>query len=191
MAKASGSTRTITSGVTSVAAAHSEYVKEMGSGRYDLSQSYFSEESGGSVLVYKGRTPDADEMFAAKAMANDGLTVKITPEGKIEFSSGLNPKDNPVYADGLVNGFTYEQSSKNPTPPDIETRTKAADRALKHAYDKRASIPLIYDKFGKFHRSDIEAGIKRFEDKMKSHRFKTILVVDRRGNVWEHRHNDT
>ena len=88
MAKASGSTRTITSGGTSVAAAHSEYVKEMGSGRYDLSQSYFSEESGGSVLVYKGRTPDVDEMFAAKAMANDGLKVKITPEGKIEFSTG-------------------------------------------------------------------------------------------------------
>ena len=68
----------------------------------------FTAESGGSVLVYKGRTPDADEMFTAKAMANDGLSVKITPEGKVEFSTGINPKGNPVYADGLVDGFTYE-----------------------------------------------------------------------------------
>ena len=129
-------------------------------------------------------------MFVAKAMANDGLSVKITPEGKVEFSTG-EWGGNPVYADGLVNGHTYEQATKTPTSRSDDALRNAADQAIKHAYDKRDSIPLIYDKFGKLHRSDIEAGIKRFEDKMESHRFKAILVVDRHGNIWEHRHNDT
>lgn len=190
MAKASGSTRTITSGVTSVAAAHSEYVKEMGSGRYDVSQSYFSEESGGSVLVYKGRTPDVDEMFAAKAMANDGLTVKITPEGKIEFSTG-EWGGNPVYADGLVNGHTYEQATKTPTSRSDDALRNAADQAIKHAYDKGAKVALIYDKAGSFHREHIEAGLRKFEMHNKSWRFKAILVVDQHGNLWEHQHNST
>ena len=122
-------------------------------------------------------------MFTAKAMANDGLSVKITPEGKVEFSTG-EWGGNPVYADGLVNGHTYEQATKTPTSRSDDALRNAADQAIKHAYDKGAKVALMYDKAGSFHREHIEAGLRKFEMHNKSWRFKAILVVDQHGNLW-------
>lgn len=156
--------------------------------KFDESLSYFNSESGGSVLIHQGRTPDADEYDVAKAMANDGHSIRITPEGKIEFSTGKTNKGDHVYADGVVSGYTYEQATKKPERQDPEALAKAVDRALKHAYDKRAQVPLIYDKFGMFHRHDIEAGLARFESR-NSYRFKAILVADQHLKIWEHVHN--
>lgn len=139
--------------------------------------------------MYNERKHDPDEYAAALVMAKDGLIVKLTPEGKVEFANGIGRKGDPVYADGLVNGHTYEQQTKNPQSNSFENLKNAVDNALQHARDKNASLPLIYDKYGKFHREHIEAGLSQFEKYYPDYKFKAILVVDIHGNLWEHQHN--
>lgn len=166
------------------------YLGEMSSGKYDFDKSFFNDKNGGFLLVHKGRKPsasDVEEMEVARAMAQDGLPVTMTPEGKIEFSTGFTSHKNPVYADGLVAGYSYEQATKNPQSHDPESLTKAVDQAIKHAYDKRAQIAVIYDRYGNFHQNDIDAGIRRFESR-NSHRFECIITVNKRKEVhyWYH-----
>lgn len=168
--------------------AYGEYKSKLASGDYDIGRSRFFEGKNGMMLVHKGRKDDPDESAVAEAMAKDGLIVELTPEGGVKFSTGKNAKGNPVYADGLVNGYSYEQATKKPSKFDSESLSKSVDKALKHAYDKRAQIPLIYDKYGSYHRENIEDGLSRFE-KMNQYRFKAILVVDKYGNIWVHQHN--
>lgn len=188
MAKASGNTRTVQPISGTRTQNYQVYKNEMAMSDVDASQSYFSKSKGGYVIGMQGRKFDASEFEAAKAMANDGHIVVLTPEGGVKFRNGKTKKGNYVYADGLVNGNTYEQQTKKPTQYDSKSLAKSIDGALKHAYDKRAQIPLIYDKYGSYHREHIEAGLLRFET-MNKFRFKAILVVDKSGNVWEHQHN--
>lgn len=190
MPKASGNTRTIrpTSGPRTQNYLVFKYETAMSD--IDASKSYFSKKSGGYVLTMTGSTHSDDEIAVAKAMANDGLLVVLTPEGGVKFRSGKSKKkeEDYVYADGLVNGYTYEQQTKNPQLGTKQNLTNAIDSALQHARNKNAQIPLIYDKNGKFHRDDIENGLKQFEENA-SYRFKAVLVVDKNGNVWEHQHH--
>lgn len=188
MAKSSGGTRVVrpTSGTRTEN--YKIFQNEMAMSDVNSNQSYFSKKSGGYVIGMQGRKSDEAEFEAAKAMADDGMLVVMTPEGGVKFRSGKTKKGDYVYADGLVNGYSYEQQTKNPTAFDSESLSKSVDGALKHARDKHAQIPLIYDRYGKFHRGDIENGLKRFEDRS-SYRFKAIIVVDKKGNVWEHTHN--
>ena len=188
MPKASGNTRVVRPTSKTRTQSYKDYIDGISSGLYDVELSKFYKTKGGFLLVSKERKYDDNEYKAAEAMAKDGLIVKLTPEGKIEFSTGRTNNGDPVYADGLVNGYSYEQQTKNPLNSDKESLEKSVDGAIKHAYDKRAEIPLIYDRYARFHRDDIEAGLKRFEER-NQYRFKAILVVDKHGNVWEHRHN--
>ena len=188
MAKGSGGTRIVTPTLNTRAYNYSVYRRELHLSDVDPDQSYFSHKKGGYVIAMKGRKYDAAEAEAARAMADDGLIVTLTPEGGVKFRTGKTKKGDYVYADGLVNGFSYEQQTKKPTKTDSESLVKSVDQALKHAYRKQAQVPLIYDRFGSFHRNHIEEGLKRFEQ-MSRYRFKAILVVDKHGKVWEHQHN--
>ena len=65
---------------------------------------------------------------------------------------------------------------------------KAVNKALEHAKKKEADIAVIYDKHRTYNRSEIEAGIKRYEG-LNKYRFKKIIVIGSSGNVHVHTHN--
>lgn len=193
MAKASGNTRTVrpTSGTRTQN--YQIYKNEIAMSDVDASQSYFSIKSGGYVIAMKEekkKQRSAEEKEVAEAMADAGFIVVLTPEGGVKFRSGKSKKKvgDYVYCDGLVNGHTYEQATKKPQSTERQNLINAVDNAIQHAQDKNAQIPLIYDRYGRFHKEHIEAGLKQFEENS-SYRFKALLVVDQYGNVWEHQHN--
>lgn len=188
MAKTYGTTRIFQPSIRSRTSAYKEFKEKLGSGNYDESCSYYSKKSGGYLLVIGQQKRDIAEIEAARAMANDGLLVIMTPEGGIEFRTGKSRKGGFTYADGIVNGFTYEQKTPNPGSNNDAKLANSVDNALQHAQDKSCQIPLIYDRYGKFHREHIEKGLAQYES-CSNYRFKAILVIDRNGNVWEHRHN--
>ncbi|MBD5289783.1 MAG: hypothetical protein HDS26_03765 [Bacteroides sp.] len=189
MAKHSGQTRTIRPSSNTKEANYANFEYDIkNSPDIDPEKSYFSHASGGFLLTMTGCQHDAAEYEAAKAMADDGLLVVLTPEGGVKFRTGKRPQGGFTYADGLVNGLSYEQQTKKPAKTDNDSLIKAVDQALKHAKEKQAQVPLIYDRYGSFHREHIEDGLKRFEERSR-YRFKAILVVDKHGNVWEHGHN--
>lgn len=188
MAKASGGTRYVRPTSNTRTENYLVYKRELSLPDIDPSQSYFSKKKGGYVLAMKGRKYDPSEAEAAKAMADDGLLVVLTPEGGVKFRTGKSKKGGYTYADGLVNGYTYEQQTKQPEAMDYDSLVKSIDGALKHAYKKKAHIPLIYDRYGHFHREHVEAGLRRFETRSK-YRFRAILVVNQKGELYEHQHN--
>lgn len=189
MAKSSGGTRMVRPTSNTRTQNYQVYRNDLKSPDVNAAESYFSKAKGGYVIAMNGSKHSSEEHDAARAMADDGLIVTLTPEGGVQFRTGKNKDGGYTYADGLVKGWTYEQATKHPKKLDAQSLAKSVDGALKHAYDKRAQIPLIYDKYGVFHRQNIEDGLKRFEERNK-YRFKAILVVDQKGNVWEHRHNE-
>lgn len=191
MAKVSGNTRTIhpTSGTRTQN--YQVYKNEIAMSDVDASQSYFSKKSGGYVIAMnedkrKQRSPE--ELEVAHAMANAGYAVILTPDGGVKFRSGKSKKGDYVYCDGLINGYSYEQKTPAPQSSTERNLLNSVDNAIQHARDKNAQMPLIYDRYGRFHKEHIEAGLKQFEDNS-SYRFKAILVVDQYGNIYEHQHN--
>lgn len=188
MAKASGGTRTVRPTSNMRAQNYLTFKREINLPDVDASQSYFSKKKGGYVIGMAGRKQDDSEFEAAKAMADNGLLVVLTPEGGVKFRTGKSRKGGYTYADGLVNGYAYEQKTANPQGELHQRLVNSIDNALQHARDKSAKIPLIYDRFGKFHREHIEEGLKQFENNA-SYRFKAILVVDKNGKIYEHQHN--
>lgn len=121
-------------------------------------------------------------------MADAGIMVTLTPENDIAYASTFDPKGNPKYTDGKLSVHTYEQRTPN------KLNNRGADHtinsALRHAASKNADIAVIYDKSGLFHRGDINNGIKRYESYANNkHRFKAIIVVNQRGEVYEWNHS--
>lgn len=190
MAKASGGTRAAKPTKLSVSKSRSIYKYEISMPDIEGKRSYFSEKSGGYMLFMKGRKFDTFEDETARAMADAGFFVVLTPEGGVKFRTAKSKKKEGdyVYSDGLVQGFTYEQQTKKPINKNFQNLVNSVDNALQHAKNKGAQIPLIYDKYASYHREHIEAGIEQFENNC-SYRFKAILVVDSKKNVWQHIHN--
>lgn len=191
MAKGNGGTRTVRPTSNTRTENYKVFQREMSLADVASSQSYFSHKKGGYVIAMKGRKYDAAESEAAKAMADDGLLVVLTPEGGVKFRTGKSKKKGGdyVYADGLVNGFTFEQQTKSPQKQTYENLVNSVDSALQHARDKNAQVPLIYDRNGSYHREHIEAGIAKFERFYPNTKFKAILVVNKHGRVYNHNHN--
>lgn len=191
MAKASGNTRTVRPTSETRTQNYQVYKNEIAMSDVDASQSYFSIKSGGYVIAMKEekkKQRSAEEKEVAEAMADAGFIVVLTPEGGVKFRSGKTKKGDYVYADGLINGNSYEQKTPAPQSSEETNLINSVDNAIQHARDKNAQIPLIYDRYGRFHKEHIEAGLKQFEANS-SYKFKAILVVDKYGNVWEHQHN--
>ena len=81
--------------------------------------------------------------------------------------------------------LTYEQS----TPESIKTQAEnTVANAIKHANTKKSQIALIYDRSNLFHREDIEDGMRTYQTKDKQWRkkVKAVLVVNAKGEVYEH-----
>lgn len=188
MAKGSGGTRVVRPSSGTRTQNYQVYKNDLNSPDVNAAESYFSRAKGGYVIAMNGSTHSQEEHEAAKAMADDGLIVTLTPEGGVQFRTGKSKKEGYTYADGLVKGWTYEQQTKNPSKDTFESLRNSVDNALQHARNKNAQIPLIYDRYGRFHREHIEAGLRQFENNS-SYRFQAILVVDSNGKVYEHIHN--
>lgn len=158
----------------------------LATGKYDIEKSYLS-DSGAYVLFENGHNYQSEEVEAAKAMADSGIIVKLTPENDISFASAVDPRGNPKYTDGKLSVHTYEQR----TPNRINERgaDHTVNSALRHAASKNADVAVIYDKSGILHRGDIQNGIKRYESYPNNrHRFKAIVVVNQQGKVYEWQH---
>ncbi|MCM1337719.1 MAG: hypothetical protein NC187_08195 [Candidatus Amulumruptor caecigallinarius] len=163
-----------------------EFRAALATGKYDVEHSYMS-DSGAYVLFEKGHNFQAEEVEAAKVMADSGIIVKLTPENDISFASAKDPKGNPKYTDGKLSVHTYEQR----TPNKINERgaDHTVNSALRHAASKNADVAVIYDKSGLLHRGDIQRGIQRYESyHQNKHRFKAVVVVSQQGKVYEWQH---
>lgn len=187
MAKSYGGNKVVTPNVSKKDKSRNGYNNELSSGNYDRSRSYFSEVGGGYVLFHKGHNVDKNEIEAARIMADNGYAVELTPESGVKFMKKINGKEK--YVDGKVSSIEYEQSTPHPTRLDQEGLTRSVNNALEHAKSKGAEVALIYDKFNSYHRGDIDRGIKRFESNNPSYRFKAIVTVNTRREVYEWLHD--
>lgn len=189
MAKTYGGLRAVSTVQEGSYAQHAaEFRALLASGRYDVEKSYLS-DTGAYVLYEKGHEYHADEIDAAKAMADHGIIVNLEKEGDPARATAIDPKGNFKFSEGTlsVERLTYEQSTRTQPTNNAERSVK---KALEHCRDKGSDVAVIYDKGGHFHRSDIHAGISKYESfKGNAHRFKAILVIDQHKNVYEWTHN--
>lgn len=198
MSKASGPTRMVKPTYKALRLAYSEYLKEMSSQDVDTSNSYFSKKTGASVIFMKGHSynpkdpNNVAEIEAAIAAADNGISVKLTPEGAgyemYATHKGKDKHGNDVYkfADGVMATYTYEQR----TPTIIKDAAKNSIRqAIMHANSKHAQIALIYDKYGLFHHNDIKEGMKYYQSKFhmwKEKGVKAVVVINSQKELYEH-----
>ena len=89
--------------------------------------------------------------------------------------------------DGKIFNFVYEQRT-----PKEAAGAKGIQKSIEHARkkvtaDQNIDVALIYDKYKRFNRKNIEDGIKLYE-KNNKHRFKRIIVVSANGNIHTYTH---
>jgi len=161
----------------------------MSTGLYDKEKSYVSGK-GTYVAYMKGHTYHEEEVEAAKHLADKGFNVVLTPEGDgFEIYATKHKNGKYSYSEGTVSQITFEQR----TPRNIETTAENTIRsAIRHANSKHSQIALIYDKNSLFHRNDIESGMKLYQatDKGWKYKVKAVLVVNSKGEVYEHQFED-
>ncbi len=189
MAKSYGGIRNI--GVVSqsdYASNKAEFERLLASGKYDIENSYLS-PTGAYVLYEKGHEYHIEEIEAARAMADKGIIVEMTKEGDPSRATAIDAKGNYKFSEGTVSieKLSYEQTTRSiPT----ENAERSVKKALEHCRDKGSKVAVIYDRGGFFHRGDIEAGINKYESfRGNSHRFQSILVIDKNHNVYEWTHS--
>ena len=175
MVKLSGGSRKLKGGSKEYNAREKEFADMMQSDKY--SQGYFSEKGGGYYVVENSKARHKpEELEAARFLADKGYKVTLKDEG----SQGFKIKT----PDGRLFNATFEQRTpdgKNNTSDNIKS-------ALRHARDKKADNVVIYQKYGKHSRKDVENGIKQYEEKS-THRFNGIIIVTKDGRIHRHGHN--
>lgn len=198
MSKPVGDTRLITPLKKHITSSRVKYKELLSNLSADESKSYFSEKTGAYVIFMKGhnhtdKAKDGDaEIEAAKALADAGINIKLTPEGngyEIYATNIKIKKDGTKvykYSEGKMSAYTFEQR----TPTEIENDAASSVRmAINHANSKKSSIALIYDKHSLFHRKDIEDGMKLYQSKhhmWETKGVKCVVVVNSKGQVYEH-----
>ena len=185
MSKASGSTRIVTPSAKSRSETISEFNAAMNSGQYDTELSYLPESGSGSMLYQHGHNYHIEEIEVGRALADKGYRVVLTPEGIVAYATAFKRDGTPKYAEGTISGILYDQKTAE---SNLTNAVNNVDNAIKHAISKNAEIALIYDRYGKMHRGDIENGIakyKRFQSE-EYKRIKAVLVVDKNHKLYEH-----
>ena len=142
-------------------------------------------KNGGYLAIEKGKAKHKpEEIEAGKILADKGYKVIL----KDETGTAITPE-------GEIFSYLFEQST-----PDKAEGAKGFKRCLEHAKDKnlklrkegkeeRIEIPVIYDKYSKFSKKDVEEGIKLFEDHSRM-RFKEIIVISAGKRIHVHHHNN-
>lgn len=160
--------------------------------------SYYDEATGGFLVWQKGHKGEAqgkenNEYLFALGLAKNGYMVYLTPEDKKNggISFRKSKKGDDTYPDGKAKGekasfMYYEQ--RTPDQPNVKY---GALVAFEHASDKGVPIAAIFDKNGVMHRSDIEKGMRLYEEGRLSGRkgylkLKGAIVYNARGelNTW-------
>lgn len=185
MAKASGSTRIVTPSTKSRSEKISEFNTAMNSGQYDSELSYLPESGSGSMLYQHGHNYHIEEIEMGRALADKGYRVVLTPEGIVAYATAFKRDGTPKYAEGTISGIIYDQKTAE---SNLTNAVNNVDHAIKHAVEKNAEIALIYDKYGKMHRDDIERGMQKYKQlqPQKYGQIKAVLVVDKNKNLYEH-----
>ena len=186
MGKPTGSTRIVQPSNASKAANLADFNNRMASGLYDVGNSSISTSTGAYVAYMTGHAYHEEEMEAAKALANAGFNVVLTPEGVgYEIYSTAIVKGKHKFSEGTVSQLTFEQRTPQSIVKDAETTIRGA---IKHANTKHSQIALIYDRYNLFHRKNIEDGMKLYQqgDKTWHKKVKAVLVVNSKGQVYEH-----
>lgn len=182
MAKTSGGVRIVGKYNNSASANKAEYLAKLRTGMYDEQYCSISEKSGAYVLFMRGHNFSQDEIDVAKALADEGINMILTPEGA-QYKVYATNKKKLKFSEGYANLHSYEQK----TPQNIQSTESSIKKALHHTNDKHAEICVIYDKYSLFHRDDIDSGMKAYQEHTnKWEKIKAVLVVDSKFNVYEH-----
>lgn len=172
MAKTSGGVRTYRKGSPTYRKRQAEVAAMRDSGRYS---SVEIGKGGGWLAIEKSTARHKpEELEAARILADKGYKVTLKDE-----ATGLHGVKTP---DGYLFNASFEQRT-----PQV-SGTKSFSNSLEHAKAKRADIAVVYDRNRVYNRSEVENGIKRYEQ-YNTYRFKNIIVVSSRGNVHRHKHN--
>lgn len=182
MAKTSGGVRIVGKYDNSESANKAEYFAKLRTGMYEEQHCSISKKSGAYVLFMKGHNYSKDEIDVAKALADEGINVILTPEGA-QYKVYATNKKKLKFSEGYANLLSYEQK----TPHDIQSAESSVKQALRHTNDKHAEICVIYDKYNLFHRDDIDSGMSAYQTQTSDwEKIKAVLVVDSKFNVYEH-----
>lgn len=172
MGRQSGGVRPVSKGSKAYNRRRLEYAFLMATGKY--SEGYFSTTGGGYYVVENmGKPHTKEETKAAQHLADAGYIVTLKNES------------STIHKRRMAEGRIFKASFEQKTPDSTSVK-----RCLDHARFKRASIAVIYDKYGIYHRRDIYAGIQEYEDINSSWRFYRILVIDSKGKVHIHKHGE-
>lgn len=191
MTKPFGSTRMFKPAPGVISQNRKEYDSQMSLVTTDVIHSYFSNKSGGYMVVMRGHSPNEEEFEVGRFLADFGLKVRLTPEGAgyemyATHSYVKKGKINYKFPEGKIDILTFEQR----TPDKIHNTVESSvHHAIMHANSKHAEIALIYDKYKLYHREDIENGMKLYQKKFKmweTKGVKVVLVVSYDGGVFEH-----
>lgn len=181
--KVSGGTRFVKPSTQNRSQSVSDFNNALSSGKYDTNLSYLPLTGSGSMLYQYGHNYHIEEIEVGKALADKGYKVILTPEGIEAYATAFTKDGKPKYPDGKISGILYDQKTVESNAINFKNNV---NNAIQHAWDKNAEIALIYDKYGKMHRNDIEDGMKKYRHFDKTNAIKAILVVDKNMNVYEH-----
>lgn len=186
MSKASGSTRYVNPSTQNRSQSVSDFKNALSSGKYNTELSYLPPTGSGSMLYQNGHNYHIEEIEVGRALADKGYKVILTPEGIEAYATAFTKDGRPKYSEGTISGILYDQKT---TESNVTNFTNNVDHAIKHARDKGAEVALIYDRYGKMHRQDIENGMKKYKKYDKTDKIKAVLVMDKDLNLYEHQFN--
>lgn len=153
------------------------------SGNYDVAKSFVNEQSGAFYLQAKEREPDENEKIAAMYFVERGISITITPEGDMRYATALKPNGTPKFSDGLATIYTYEQKTIEKSAEKIVNNYK---KGIQHAVEKRAEIALIFDRYGKGHREQVEQAMQEYILPSWGKLPKRVIVMNKDGDFFEH-----
>jgi len=156
----------------------------------DETKCYFSEKTGAFMLYMYGHLFHEDEITVAKAFADNGFLVVLTPENNKIFATNKVVKNGNViykFSEGWVNGRTFEQRTIEESGSGQYHRS--ISKAIEHARVKNSDIAVIFDKNGLLQDDDITNGIIEYEShKANVYRLKQIIVFGEgmKMSMWNH-----
>jgi hypothetical protein len=173
MSKTIGGVRNVQPGGTAHRKRIAEVAEMRASGKY--SSVTMANKGTGYVAIEKSTAKHKpEEIEAAMHLANHGYKVILG-----------NEAGNSTVGEGKLFLGSYEQR----TPDGTSNTAKNIENALRHGRDKLSDIAVIYMKYGKHPRKEVEQGIRDFESSSK-YRFKKIIIVTQDGRLHHHKHNN-
>lgn len=166
-----------------IRAVEAEFNQRLSSGAYVRQHSYLSPK-GGYVLYQSGHNYHAEEIEAAKHLANHGYRVELQPEGMRMWASAWR-NGSSKYAEGIIEGTLYDQKTVSRSATNLSGNVRYA---MNHAVEKNAKIALVYDKHGLLHKKNIREGMKAFMG-IPANRGKldSVYVVNSSGRLYVHK----